>query len=435
MQIKINKKNVFIYVGLFVLIYNPPFIPFNAMHIIGAVSILGIVLEHYNVPVSPRFPSNRLNTWVFFALITLYLTLIAVIKRQGNLDIIYSPLYFVIDIIPFAYYVCRNGLIQNGDSESFFELLLKVACLQGAIGLIAYFFRPFQGFLLKFFECYGYGNSFLAMSSIRLFGFAGELTFTTPLFQSIMSICAIYYSISHPESGRVKLWMEAIILAFTAIINARISLIALIAGFIALILFSKMNINKRIILAILLGIIMAVVFFTILPVYESSSGSNSEWIMEGYKEIKAFLHGQVLSDSYFSYVTNKDRYILPNGFINILFGTGHNIINGLSTYGVYTDVGFINDIWVGGIFYILLIYIFYGTVLVRLIKNADNIWKFFATYCLILLPIANIKGQVFGMNDLTVSIIIVYLCILGKYDYICLENKNVRFNQRYCSSL
>ena len=111
-----------------------------------------------------------------------------------------------------------------------------------------------------------------------------------------------------------------------------------------------------------------------------------------------------------SYFVKESTWETPHNIAQLLFGTGVRVMGG-STYGVRTDVGFINDIWYGGIIYTLSLYFGLFKWMRREIRS-DSISAEFKTITNILfliLLVANIKGQSFRIND-CYKIFIMMLC-------------------------
>ncbi|MFP3489316.1 hypothetical protein R0K20_17130, partial [Staphylococcus sp. SIMBA_130] len=89
--------------------------------------------------------------------------------------------------------------------------------------------------------------------------------------------------------------------------------------------------------------------------------------------------------------------------MGVLFGEGERILSSNDS-GVRSDIGYINDIWLGGIFYSFLLYVFF-LLLIRDIGRYNNenirIGKFLYFLLLGTFIVSNIKGYIFVMNNLT----------------------------------
>ena len=120
---------------------------------------------------------------------------------------------------------------------------------------------------------------------------------------------------------------------------------------------------------------------------------------------------------YFGYISNNDKYQLPSGFY-FIFGLGHRIMSN-NPYNVNSDIGLINDIWLGGILYTISIYVLFSRILLDIYNNVkdryilNNLMFYLFTEIFI---ICNLKGYIFAMNNFTN---LVFLC----YTFLVLTKK------------
>ena len=76
-------------------------------------------------------------------------------------------------------------------------------------------------------------------------------------------------------------------------------------------------------------------------------------------------------------------------------------------YGVSSDVGFVNDVWKGGILYLTVIIGLYARILWKMIRSKTvrlETGVFFAVLFLLFGAIINTKGSFFIHSDLTAVI-------------------------------
>ena len=103
------------------------------------------------------------------------------------------------------------------------------------------------------------------------------------------------------------------------------------------------------------------------------------------------------------YYFNPQNYILPNG-LSIMIGVGTYTGGNL---GYATDIGYVNDIYLGGVIYLCMILFFFYYVLRSFYRGQNVTYKFIYQFGLIVLLISNIKGYVFSYNELTSFFIIL----------------------------
>ena len=120
---------------------------------------------------------------------------------------------------------------------------------------------------------------------------------------------------------------------------------------------------------------------------------------EGFKDIEALLKRDTDNKGYYSYISNNDRYVLPNSSLGLFFGEGISIAGGRNKYGVYSDIGFVNDIWTGGLIYLVCVYCYMFIQLKRLCTRNNVLSLFIFVYFTGLILILNFKGRIFSMNS------------------------------------
>lgn len=413
-RFKIKKKhyikNILILIGLFCIIFNPPIVSINSlhinsMHIVGAVSwiYLVVVFLFNRREVSISF----FGLLVAFLLITLYLTVVITFNEMGNYAELTSPLIIMVDVIPFGYLLKRNYDTNNYTYVDVFHMFLCVSLTQVIIIFFSFFSKTFHSFLIERFTEYGYSELVKTLSSFRMYGFAAGLTYSTPIFLSFMSLLTLYYALLNKK----HLYLIAtVLLALSSIINARTSFVVLIIGFILMLIDNSIEIRIKTKLVWVSAIMFFVVLFIVLPVLNSSNNETYVWAAKGLDEIINLFKGNT-GNGYFSYLTDKTHFTVPENIVGILFGKGDSVFGEYATEkrGWSSDIGYINDLWKGGIIYILIYYGIIFGIFIKLRNAKIPIFSYGALLCVVMYPFLLIKGRVCDMNDITNTMIILYL--------------------------
>ena len=92
-------------------------------------------------------------------------------------------------------------------------------------------------------------------------------------------------------------------------------------------------------------------------------------------------------------ILSDTMVFLPEKEINILFGEGRSVFDAL---GKDSDIGYINQIFIGGIFYLGLLFFYLGFMVKRFISYSEN--YFFALLFMLTIIICNIKGSAFFIS-------------------------------------
>lgn len=393
--------------GVFCLLYNPPILPFNSMHLVGAISIAYLGLHYRMLP--QLFKQKRyVNLIFFFVFLLIYLLMVGLSATYGSLAIAYFPMYFLLDVIPFGLSVSLYHKKRGLQTADFTNLVLCVAAFQALLAAFSYFVPQIQDFFISRFVAYGYGEVYVILSRHRMYGFAGGLTYSTPILQSFLAIIAM---VKAQKEGYRFLFLAALLL-FSAVINARVSIVVLAIGIVIMTLYGRISWKKKLVLLLSAGIAGILGISIILPVVASNSPQTYEWILKGIEEIVAFLRGN--TEGYFGYVADPAKYVLPDSAFAMLFGEGHSIMSGTEGYGLQSDIGYINDIWTGGIVYVIVLYSFVTSCLIRLYKNNNELISFVGILGIALYPFLNIKGIICNMNDMTVFVMLLFVVSLQK---------------------
>jgi hypothetical protein len=394
----INKKikGIVFTLSIFLLIYYPPIVSFNTLHIVAAVSYL-FLLTH-------RTAFRELLKVVFklkgIYFIFLYLFIICLVN--GSISSIASMIALTLEVIPTAF-VIAFYLKKTNDKGRFLDFLIIAATIQAFISLIAFMIPPLQTAIVEKFISYGMNEEILYMTGWRMYGFSYNLTYAYPIVQSIIASICLYLALNY----KTKYFIPIPFMAFSTLINARVGIVILIIGFCSVVFvsFRAKWVNMK---GLFLGIFAVLLVLPVMTMIFSNT-TTINWVKSGIEEIIDFLSGNTMGEySYFRYMTDKSKYQLPDSPMTILFGCG-KITKGTSAV---TDIGFINDIWLGGLIYCISISLFFVRAVIKIIyfyiksKTTAFILAFSAIVALVL---CDIKGQCFSWNEVSVFILMLYV--------------------------
>ena len=393
--------------GLFIIIYNPPLLMLNTMHVVGFVSLLYLAI----VGGAKRLLIVREKTLKLlsgFLVIFLYLLIFACFVNNQSISTILFPVYFIIDIIPFGFamkeYMERNSL----DFSWAISIIINTALLQAITAVISFFIPNVQSFFVERMVAYGYNEVYTSLSSYRMYGFSSALTNATPIVQSIIAVVSVWLA---PRYSK-KYYLYALLLMFSAVINARISIVVFAIGIVILMINRTTNIKRKFEIVIMAFIAFYVVTAFVLPLVQSVSPLTYEWVTDGFSELSSFKLGVTSyeKNSYFGYLINRERFVLPEDIFSFLFGEGYSIMDSKNPSGFQSDIGYICDLWTGGLMYIIVLYSFFFCLLNRLRKNQDGLISFVANYYIVALLFINLKGVVLSMNAF-INLLVIVVCI------------------------
>ena len=396
--------DLLIILGAFIIIYNPPLINFNSMHIVGGLSIFYVLINKIR---DNRLIINKNIGYLLFAffIIFFYLFINVVLVHGYSISESIYPIYFILDVIPFGYAVAINLNKRHLTANYAFNLLVIMALIQSIIAILCFFIKDVQIFFFNRFISYGYGDAetLKELLGYRMRGFASELTFSMPIAQTIISLMCIY---SARQVNKLIRWIEAVVILISAVINARISLVVFFLGYIVIII--KSSLKKKILYLIIFAVAIIMFFLVGMPMLRKYAYPTYYWLYEWISDMTKFMRGD-MSGYYFSYATNPANHPIPKTFIGIIFGEGFRTMGALSTHGVASDMGYYNDLFLGGIIYMLMIYCGTAHLCVQLIKDKRNLVRYVGIVSLIVLFVVNIKASIFNMNSMLNLFILMYV--------------------------
>lgn len=398
----LKKSNIFFIFGMFVILYNPPLFPINGMHIVGALSILYLIL-HYNTAIKAL--NNLYNLRIICSFLFVLGYLFVTVKLINNEDSVYvlMPIYYLLDTIPFGLSLKCHGDKNGFELDDYINICIFAGVVQSLIAILCVISPGVHDFCFQLFKNYGYSESIYYLFKYRMFGLASGLTFAMPVLHAFLTVIVL-----SPRKG-IKAYnvIVAALLLVSAVINARISMFVILIGFGVLILLSDFSTKRKV--TILCSTTIGVVLFLSigLLLIREFSEVTYDWVVSGMGEVSQFVHGNT-NTIYFSYITNSQQYRLPQDFLHLCFGKGHTVMGKLDQYGYASDVGFINDIWLGGCVYCFLIYRLFFKIFNKLRKNDNKTIALIGIMSMVLYPILNFKGAVCDSNSFSIFIFLLF---------------------------
>lgn len=402
-----KKHNLFIIVMLFLLIFNPSFTGINILHFVAAFSWLYILI---NMKALHRYINIRkcVLIYIILMLICLYITALVLINNNPIANI--APfLFWMLDIIPACIMVMISLKKHGRGLEDLLVLLIWAGIIQAVFAAFAFFVPTVKELFVSNMASEEYLDIYNYMAQFRLYGFASGLTFATPVIESFLTVIALYLAF-HKE---FKYIFFVPLLVFAAVINARTSLIVIAIGIIIFALQGWRLNFKHIVKNICIIVCVVALVIGGISLIEQYAGPTYEWIKTGFDETANFFTKGDASGDYFSYLVSDTRHDLPEG-ARIIIGYGARV-QGSYKYSNPTDIGYINDIWLGGILYCIVIYLLFARFIWEINHSAtsDRETRRFYRYltwlfagCFIAL---NIKTYVLCLNGFSTLFFIIYI--------------------------
>lgn len=217
----------------------------------------------------------------------------------------------------------------------------------------------FRGFSIAESSSYGYGVIQGLFLAFCLFSIGKSILYIIPILPLLISI----------------------------LFNARIGFAVVIISMLFMITSKRI---KFIALIIVLIIVLIAVFFVNNSSFVSDNTTSIEWGLNFFTDTFSFFRGESSGSNYD--VLFNDMLFFPSTIFGVIFGEGR------SAFGIVkgSDIGYVNQILTGGVFYLLMMFSFLWYMYKRNLKYATD--KLYPTLFFITLLIVNIKGSAFFVS-------------------------------------
>lgn len=389
--------NTFIFVFIFLFIYSPRIISrYDPITILTILSLVNLFI-FYNKDVINILKNKKIYCFIIGMLFSIFYLFMIMMKSDYNFKLVYRILVIIVQIFPCVLYICLFMKKHNYQFKDVCDLLIRVSFFQSFIAILMFINPNFRDFILNklilngLFDFMIDRNIFTTLSNHRIYGLATGYTFSMPVLQGFVAGMAIIMGLKYS----VRYYMYIPFLVFSAAINARTGLLVfIVTGAIGLILFRERD-SKKVGKVIIMIFIMGIGLTLFIKVTKDISPETYKWIDDAKNETINFLVGEE-NTGYNTYDTIISMIFLPKGK-DFVFGTGKDVFLANST-GITSDIGYINDMFIGGL---ILIFILYPNIIIFGINKAQNdrLKNILSTVMIFTLLLVNIKGTIISKNE------------------------------------
>lgn len=403
---------IIIFFLLYVFIYNPPFdfLPIGPIKFLYPFALIYIISNKLILTFYKTFKKE-----LFLASIILVFSFIrggllgsTFVYLRNNFSFFFESFvltYFI------AHFYCRyfgthrleKIIIVTGVVASF------ISCFLILNPSVAFFVNN-ELLSTKMVTDYEY-----AVSSFRRFGLAEGLTFGYGVVQGIILSMTLYFSTKNK-------WLLLLLptLFISILFNAR-------SGFVPIVLTVCyiLIVQRRISMLLWLSMISIIVFV----IFRNTSfiQDRIDTFIWGFDFIQQFIYlfeGTGNSSNNYLLAFVGPMLIIPDNVIGILLGEGINIFS--SGKMLHSDVGYIQQLNFGGVFYIFLLFylVFYMAKRVAKLSKAEKWFRFIFLSTILLM---NIKGYFLWPNSAIKLLFLMYVF------YIACDNHKRKCNENSTS--
>lgn len=398
-------KKILLYLLTFLIIYTPTFFSNNIVnYMLPFIYFIFTFFLTYNIPKKGKF-SNVFRRVIFFlflgAIYFFIRTLIAGTDLTDffHLRIIQSLQFIVLLISMYNISIYLSAIGYNDEQK--IEFLLKVCMIQFLFVAIMILFPNVRTNLLNHFYQNGKGNIFTI--SKRVYGIMSNYTFAGAIFHGVMAVIAYVYGLT--KNNKYLLYIPELLII--VLLNGRTGLfICGIGIFISTIILVDKKSFFKIFKYFIIVIIASMLLFQLLKIIFPSTHI---FIRNGFNDVVNILFNgektgniQILSENF------KDDI----NFKSLLIGNGYriqnreDIPNNIEFNLSYSDMGYLNDMYMGGLPYMVMLYL--PLIILIFTYNKNNKKEFaLSMFLFFVLIFCNLKGEIFRSSMLVSEIIFI----------------------------
>lgn len=415
----LNSKKICIYFLLFYILFMP-----NLSFISPLLknSILLVIFDlcflcFFRKKIVTLFKKNEIYINLILLcginILTLISTLLNHISISNNLT---SVVFCLKTIYIFGLYLLVDECYQSPEEK--IDVLLNVGFIQGIICIVMLIFPAAKNIANTLYisnVSNYYDSPVVGIVVHRIYGICGDYTFDMSFLMALLASISIIIFLNNMQKKYV---VFSCVMIVGSILNGRTGFLLFLVVFLisAYCLLSKKEFIKGFFIFVLFlsGIILAVHFFM--------GDYWLNWLATSFKEIFMSIFN---NQSQTTISTLKTKTFFPSG-INLIFGFGSRVFGdfGNSLVGISSDIGYINDLWRGGVIYSIVVYANILWLMKKVYLNdftfTKKVNKCFIFAFVVYLFVGNYKGEAISGS----SILIVFLYFL----FIIFDKSNINAN-------
>lgn len=406
--IKKNKQFIFLYIFAFYFFYLPDlgFISpvLNSSVVLAIIDTILFIINRKKV--------KQIFFDKFFIVlftITLYTLIVTIIN--GNP--IYSNLTGFVIFLKSIYFLFMIYYLSKSyrEPKSKINFIINVGNIQAFICIIM-LIVPYAKEIANWLYISNFPNYYLSsvvgITSYRIYGITSDYTFSLSIFMSMIAALSFFMFI---DTKKGKYLLSSVVCLISSILNGRTGTVIFIIVIILLLIINwkKSWINKKNIL--IAGVF---VFLVIVLLISMKEVYFVNWILTGFREIISLINGSATGT--FNVLLNNYLFI-PDTIINFIFGEGGRVYGeiGQIIAGRSSDIGYVNDLFRGGIVYCIIYYSSILWLLNKLYMKAKLLYEkkyafSLVTIIFIYFAISNFKGEALGGSSiLFLGLYVIYV--------------------------
>lgn len=397
-------KYIYLILVIYFYIYNPIFqrLGFGSIKPLLFLSVLYFLNTKRNIQILSHYKIE-----ILFTLIIILYSILTMIWGSDNSGLISAYLHLIWFmegfIIPlFVFYIFKIQIIKFKVNN----LLVLVGSIAALISFILILNPELNSYVRNTLikdtldnknEDWTFRGFSVAESSSYGYGIVQALIFGIALFNI------------HKNKIFV---LSLVILTVSIFFNARTGILIQFASILFFVFFYKIGFLKKyfiISLSVLIGVLLFN-YTSILVEHEKTT----DWGLDFFTQLTFFISGQEHDGAFSSLL--GEMIFLPEKFSHIIFGEGRDVFYDNVKN---SDVGFIVQVFKGGVVYLILLLLFLGYFFNNFHKSNNDVKILF--FFLTVLIIANMKGNALFVPNSFFRVITLYYVINKELNRISLN--------------
>jgi hypothetical protein len=349
------------------------------------------------------------NEIILIVLITLFTILRDIDWTNGtsSKNFLYINASLLVEAIPFAFFivdVCSRGikLPNKATSDERLVNVILWTCFSAACITVLLLVTPSLNNLMN--------NKILAASEyqqnnlLRGFGFASTLFYSYGLVQGTAA-AIILLKMSEAKKYFAVYFITLVLLLISILVNARIGMAPVII-MIGYLIFVRKKIKMFVYASGVLGVLL-VVFLS--SDFAEKYQKIIEWGFSFFTQTFGFVSGGKSHNGPDTFTVLGNMLILPDNAFDWLVGSGADLFLHGQTSGTvpHSDIGFIRQLYYGGIMYLTLLMTLITVMAVRLYNLKKHRW-FFILFVFTFIA-ANIKSNYINNHSAFRLFLLIYM--------------------------
>jgi hypothetical protein len=398
-------KAILIIVSVYVYIFDPPIKGLPNLIWLFLPIVVGYLMYYSLIGKLLYLFKNEIILIILISVFTI-LRDIDWTNGTSSKNFLYVNVSLLIEAVPFSFFIAdicsrKLKLPQGKTSDERLVNVILWTCFFAALISFVLLINPSLNNLMnnKVLESSDYQKSNL----LRGFGFSALLFYSYGLVQGIAA-AIILLKMAEGRKHFLVYFISVVLLLISILINARIGM-APVLIMIFYLIFVRKKIKMFLYASAILGVmIIAFLSSDIAAKYEKTI----EWGFSFFTQTLGFVSSNSGHHSD-TYSTLNNMIILPENFLDWIVGTGDDLfIRGQGSGTItHSDIGFVRQLYYGGLMYISLLMGLVTVMAVRIYNLKKHRW-FFVLFIFTVLA-ANIKSNFVNNHPAFRLVLLIYM--------------------------